>query len=197
MRNGWATSVNGSNAYADGFKYPFFSDITLYARWVAAPSSTVTFNANGGEGTMVGQTAIQLTPLKANEFTKLGYVFDGWAFISSGSKAYANGDDYTFNENATLYAWWARCPVISGPWTVTAAVGGVTRMVVFSAPTMTSSWTTFKARANTGQSATISTSSSSGAIQVRGLVKKANNTFTVTGTTANGCSYTSQNSTTP
>jgi hypothetical protein len=32
---------------------------------------------------------------------------------------------------------------------------------------------------------------------VRGLTKKANNTFTVTGTTDNGCSYTSQNSTTP
>jgi hypothetical protein len=89
------------------------------------------------------------------------------------------------------------CPVLSGSWTVTAAVGGVTRMVVFSAPTTTSSWTTFKAKANSGQSATISTSSSSGSIQVRGLVKKANNTFTVTGTTANGCSYTSQNSTTP
>ncbi len=195
--DGWAFISSGSKAYANGDDYTFNENATLYARWVAAPSSTVTFNANGGDGTMVGQTANQLTPLKANEFTKLGYVFDGWAFISSGSKAYANGDDYTFNENATLYARWAGCPVISGPWTVTAAVGGVTRMVVFSAPTMTSSWTTFQARANTGQSATISTSSSSGAIQVRGLVKKANNTFTVTGTTANGCSYTSQKSTTP
>jgi len=124
---------------------------------------------------MGDQTANRLTPLKANEFTKTGFAFDGWATTSTGDKAYGNGDDYTFNENATLYARWAGCPDLSGSWTVTAAVGGVTRMVVFSAPT----------------------TSSSGSIQVRGLVKKANNTFTVTGTTANGCSYTSQNSTTP
>jgi len=73
----------------------------------------------------------------------------------------------------------------------TAAVGGVTRTVVFTAPTYTSPWTQFTATANTGQSATISTSASSGSIQVRGLTKKANNTFIVTGTTANGCTYTS------
>ena len=163
---------------------------------LAATLRTVTFNANGGENTMGDQTANQLTPLKANEFTKTGFAFDGWATTSTGDKAYGNGDNYSFGENATLYARWV-CPALSGSWTVAAAVGGVIRMVVFSAPTTTSSWTTFKATANSGQSATISTSSSSGSIQVRGLVKKANNTFTVTGTTANGCSYTSQNSTTP
>jgi hypothetical protein len=145
---------------------------------------------------MADQTANQLTPLKANEFTKTGFAFDGWSTTLNGDKAYGNGDNYSFGENATLYARWV-CPVLSGSWTVTAAVGGVTRMVVFSAPTTTSPWTTFKAKANSGQSATISTSSSSGSIQVRGLVKNANNTFTVTGTTANGCSYTSQKSTTP
>ena len=83
------------------------------------------------------------------------------------------------------------CEAASGSWTATAAVGGVTRTVVFTAPTYTSPWTTFTATANTGQSATISTSASSGSIQVRGLTKKANNTFIVTGTTANGCTYTS------
>jgi hypothetical protein len=78
----------------------------------------------------------------------------------------------------------------------TAAVGGVTRTVIFTAPTYTSPWTQFTATANTGQSATISTSASSGSIQLRGLTKKANNTFIVTGTTADGCIYTSPTSTT-
>jgi uncharacterized repeat protein (TIGR02543 family) len=195
--DGWATTSDGSKVYANGDDYTFDEDVTLYARWVAAPSSTVTFNANGGTGTMANQTANVGTALMENAFKRSGYVFDGWATTSNGSNAYADGFKYPFTSDATLYARWAGCPVLSGSWTVTAAVGGVTRMVVFSAPTTASSWTTFKAKANSGQSATISTSSSSGSIQVRGLVKKANNTFTVTGTTANGCSYTSQNSTTP
>ena len=53
----------------------------------------------------------------------------------------------------------------------TAAVGGVTRTVIFTAPTYTSPWTQFTATANTGQSATISTSASSGSIQLKGLTK--------------------------
>ena len=88
------------------------------------------------------------------------------------------------------------CEAAKNSWTATAAVGGVTRTVVFTAPTYTSPWTKFIATANTGQSATISTSASRGSIQVRGLTKKANNTFIVTGVTANGCSYTSPPSTT-
>ncbi len=85
----------------------------------------------------------------------------------------------------------AGCEAAKNSWTATAAVGGVTRTVVFTAPTYTSPWTTFTATANSGQNATISSSSSIGSIQVRGLTKKANNTFIVTGTTANGCTYTS------
>ena len=195
--DGWSTILDGIKVYGDGVDYTFAEDVTLYARWVAAPLRTVSFNANGGTGTMTNQTTNEETALKENAFKRSGYVFDGWATTSDGSNAYADGFKYPFTSDATLYARWAGCPVLSGSWTVTAAVGGVTRMVVFAAPTTTSSWTTFKATANSGQSATISTSSSSGSIQVRGLVKKANNTFTVTGTTANGCSYTSQNSTTP
>ena len=83
------------------------------------------------------------------------------------------------------------CEPATGSWTATAAVGGVTRTVIFTAPTHTSPWTKFTATANTGQSAEITSSAASGSIQLRGLTKKANNTFIVTGTTADGCTYTS------
>ncbi|CAB4948803.1 unannotated protein [freshwater metagenome] len=84
-----------------------------------------------------------------------------------------------------------KCEPATGSWTATAAVGGVTRTVIFTAPTYTSPWTKFTATANTGQSAEITSSAASGSIQLRGLTKKANNTFIVTGTTADGCTYTS------
>jgi uncharacterized repeat protein (TIGR02543 family) len=146
--DGWATSVSGSSAYADGFKYPFTSNVTLYARWATAPSTTVTFNANGGDGTMTSQTANQLTALKANEFTKSGYVFDGWAFISSGSKAYANSDDYKFKENATLYARWVAAPSMVA--TQAATVTGAPALTSLSRRSKTEVWVTFSAPSSTG-----------------------------------------------
>ncbi len=147
--DGWATTSNGSTEYADGFKYPFTTDATLYARWVAAPSSTVTFNANGGERTMGDQTANRLTPLKANEFTKSGYVFDGWATISTGDKAYGNGDDYKFGENVTLYARWVVAPssTVMAP---AATVPGAPGLTALSRRSKTEVWVTFSAPSSNG-----------------------------------------------
>ena len=45
------------------------------ARW---PNHTVTFNANGGTGTMSNQIANVPTALTANAFTRTGYTFSGW-----------------------------------------------------------------------------------------------------------------------
>ena len=39
---------------------------------------TVTFNANGGTGTMSTQVANVPTALTANTFTRTGYTFSGW-----------------------------------------------------------------------------------------------------------------------
>jgi hypothetical protein len=107
----------------------------------SADLKSVTFNsgANDVTGTMPVQIASAETALTENLFKRSGYVFDGWATTSNGSNAYADGFKYPFTSDATLYARWAGCPVLSGSWTVTAAVGGVTRMVVFSAPTTASS----------------------------------------------------------
>ena len=38
--------------YADKAMYAFDADITLFAQWSALPNHIVTFNANGGTGTM-------------------------------------------------------------------------------------------------------------------------------------------------
>ena len=47
--NGWNTQADGLGTnYADGATYAFAADITLYAKWTALPTHTVTFDANGG-----------------------------------------------------------------------------------------------------------------------------------------------------
>jgi uncharacterized repeat protein (TIGR02543 family) len=104
--DGWATSATGIKNYANGALYPFTADATLYARWVTAPSSTVTFNANGGSGTMANQSTNVATALTANAFTRTGYVFDGWATTPTGIRTYAAGASYPFTSTATLYARW-------------------------------------------------------------------------------------------
>ncbi|MFZ1651905.1 MAG: InlB B-repeat-containing protein, partial [Candidatus Nanopelagicales bacterium] len=76
---GWNTADDGSGTnYADGATFPFTADATLYAQWSALPNHTVTFDNNGGSGSMANQVANVATPLDANTFTRAGYTFDHW-----------------------------------------------------------------------------------------------------------------------
>ena len=68
---------------------------------------TVTFNANGGTGTMTPQVANVPTALTLNTFTRTGYTFAGWDTIGvGGGTAYADGAIYDFAADVTLYAQW-------------------------------------------------------------------------------------------
>jgi uncharacterized repeat protein (TIGR02543 family) len=69
---------------------------------------TITFNNNGGSGTMQTQTVISnfATALTANSFTRTGYTFAGWATSSGGAIVYANQDSVTASANLSLFATW-------------------------------------------------------------------------------------------
>ena len=110
--SGWNTAANGSGTnYADGATYDFSANITLYAKWTALPNHTVTFDSNGGTGTMTAQTANVPTSLTLNTFTRTGYSFSGWNTAANGTgTSYANGAIYPFAADATLYAQWTALP---------------------------------------------------------------------------------------
>jgi uncharacterized repeat protein (TIGR02543 family) len=77
-----------------------------------APTKTVTFNVNGGEGTMANQTASAATALTANSFTRAGYSFTGWNTSADGTgTAFADAASFAFTADQTLYAQWAAVPV--------------------------------------------------------------------------------------
>ncbi len=62
---------------------------------VAQGSKTVTFNANGGTGTMAPQNDNTPTALTTNTFTRTGYTFVGWNTVAGGTgTAYTNGATY-------------------------------------------------------------------------------------------------------
>ena len=68
---------------------------------------TVTFDANGGSGTMSNQTSGSATNLTINAFTNSGCFFVAWNTAADGSgTTYANGAVYSFTADITLYAQW-------------------------------------------------------------------------------------------
>ena len=105
---GWNTAKDGTGIdYADGETVNFSADTTLYAQWTQNP--VITFDANGGKGTMGTQTVKlnEATALTANSFTRADYDFNGWNTVKDGTgKAYADKANITTNENVTLYAQW-------------------------------------------------------------------------------------------
>ena len=75
---------------------------------LAKGAYAVTFNANGGTGTMAPQVVLggKAAALNTNTFTREGYTFSGWSATPTGSVAYTDRASVTFNANTTLYAQW-------------------------------------------------------------------------------------------
>ena len=79
---------------------------------------TVTFNANGGTGSMENQDMVYGEPqnLFANAFTRAGYTFAGWNTAADGSgTGYADGERVSNliavnDATVTLYAQWSLIP---------------------------------------------------------------------------------------
>ena len=101
--SGWSpeiTAVTGNITYTAQFT----------ATAIEKPEYTVTFDANGGEGTMEPQTFVQgvETSLNENTFTRDGYQFTGWNTAADGSGVtYADGEALIdLTEDITLYAQW-------------------------------------------------------------------------------------------
>lgn len=83
------------------------STATLAITGYTPSSKSVTFDANGGTGTMTTQSGSAAAALTANAFTRSGYSFSGWNTAADGTgTAYADGASYAFTANATLYAQW-------------------------------------------------------------------------------------------
>ncbi len=123
--SGWNTAADGSGTnYADSANITTSNDLTLFAKWTAGVNKTVTFNANGGSGTMADQVAGSATALTPNTFIRSGYLFTGWNTVSGGTGySYSDNASFPFTVNATLYAQWS---VIVVSHTVTFLGNGAT-----------------------------------------------------------------------
>ncbi len=128
---GWTTNSNGTDDgygwtgwsgtwnYVDGQYGIANKNLKLYARWTPK-SYTISYNSNGGTGTMTSDTVSTggKATIKSNTFTKTGYKFVGWTTKSdgtddghgwtgwSGTWNYDNGQYGIANDKLVLYARW-------------------------------------------------------------------------------------------
>ena len=113
---GWATGSTATVAqYQPGDTYTANADLTLYAVWAKNEpiTYTVSFNANGGTGTMSAVSKVSGSyTLPACSFTApTGKQFKGWATSPNG--AVITGT-YNVTANITLYAIWKAIPTADG-----------------------------------------------------------------------------------
>ena len=113
---GWNTKADGTGYdYAAGTgTFTITANDTLYAKWeetVVPITYTMTYNANGGTGTMTDSNSpynsgATVTVLD-NEFTRSGYTFTNWNTEDDGTgSSYSAGGTFTISDNTTLYAQW-------------------------------------------------------------------------------------------
>ena len=113
---GWGPTFNAEpyNTVAAGIEYDTAMGTTFWAIW--DKSMTVTYNANGGNGTVANQNIL----LNGNNhlstgsaFSREGYMLVGWAdSADSTTLAYQKGAEFTMEESQagttlSLYALWA------------------------------------------------------------------------------------------
>ena len=141
---GWYKEASCTNAW-DFSADTVATDTVVYAKWNEIPSTpyapyvpstpatityTITFDANGGTGTMSSKTVTGATTLPANSFKRDGYIFKGWSTNADGSGViYDDKDDISPSTDITLYAQWKteEAPATPTPEPVPATVDTVTK----------------------------------------------------------------------
>ena len=106
---GWSTSANGE--VIDGATYNVTANVELFAIWEDTPvvKYDVTFNANGGTGTMSPVEYAGTYTLPACGFTAPdGKKFKGWATTANGEVI--DGTTYNVTADVELYAIWEDIP---------------------------------------------------------------------------------------
>ena len=115
---GWAATANGPVAWQAGetavlnLASTAGATAVLYAIWEGG-SYTVSFDPNGGSGTMASHTFVhgRSESLPACSFAREGYSFEGWATSPSGLTVYTDGQGVSdlgspSDTSVTLYAKW-------------------------------------------------------------------------------------------
>ena len=105
---GWATTESATTSDVSS-PYTPTADVTLYAVWADVTTYTVTYNVNGGTGTVAPATVDVGDSVNLDDGTGLtppsGKQFAGWATTDDATVADVTSP-YTPTANITIYAVW-------------------------------------------------------------------------------------------
>ena len=114
---GWRTDTSATTAsYSSGASVSISGDTTFRA--VYSRTHTLSYNSNGGSGSIANQTSAQYRNVTTNSsvsytlsngsgFSKTGHTFSKWAAGSTSGTQYSAGASYsTSGDNVTMYAIW-------------------------------------------------------------------------------------------
>ena len=121
----WAIGGLGGEQKQPGAEITITEETYIYAVWEDI-TYTVSFNANGGAGTMLDETE-QLGGYVLPECTftaPTGMQFKCWVEGSVSGTQYDVGDEYDVTANVTFYAVWKNIPVNNFTITATAGANG-------------------------------------------------------------------------
>ncbi|MFI3165305.1 MAG: InlB B-repeat-containing protein [Bacillota bacterium] len=125
---GWYTDAIDGDLVTTAEVYE--GNTTLYAHWQEVSEATtykLNYDANGGEGTMDGQTIVGGIDIQvsANGFEREGYKFLGWSESATEEASVTDQATYTvgdISENVTLFAIWQEKTAVSIDETANASV---------------------------------------------------------------------------
>ena len=108
----WSDESSGGSNYAEGSSIFLYSDVKFYAKWKIASNHTVSFDANGGSGSMTGGSYKGGYALPACSFTApSGKQFKCWALDSASGMQFDTDATYYLYKDVTFYAIWEDLPV--------------------------------------------------------------------------------------
>ena len=128
--DGWTSAGNTYKYYLDYSSGTYFTDqhiengntvqgtsglpkIYLYTEAPEGETYTLSYDANGGTGSMSSQTNKTTYTVKSNSFTKEGYEFTKWNTKADGTGTdYEPGASITITEDTTLYAQWTKATTV-------------------------------------------------------------------------------------
>ena len=107
----WNTKADDTGtSYIDGQKITLDDNVELFAIWKSIMLN-VTFDANGGTGTMANQSVETGKPftLEPNGFERKDYSFVEWNTKADGTgTSYSSSASLTLDDDITLYAIWKK-----------------------------------------------------------------------------------------
>ncbi len=129
---GWKVGNAGDLLVAETDTITITGDVELFAQWELIQTYVVSFDANGGTGSMANVTTTSPYTLPACGFTAPeGKEFEGWKINGDDETLLPVGAVIDLTDNITLIAQWKDLPATT-PATLAAALPDSGKVVIFN-----------------------------------------------------------------